>query len=53
MFTAALPSVAAASRRCLMDQTIGKRIAQQQMISNRCRISRYLIYIRVEQQEST
>lgn len=34
-----LPSVAEASRRCLIDQTIGNKIAQQQMISNKCRMS--------------
>lgn len=32
----------AASLKCLIDQTIGKRIAQQQMMSTRCKMSRHV-----------
>ena len=36
-----------ASRRCLMDHTMGKSTAQQQTMSTRCRMSRQVIQLRL------
>ena len=36
-----------ASRRCLMDHTMGKSTAQQHTMSTRCRMSRQVIQLRL------
>jgi len=39
-----LPSASAASRKCRIDHTIGNKMAQQQITSSKCKMSRHVIH---------